>query len=261
MKIPEDYIDFLYWFKEKTEKYWNELDYEDENYNESENQQWIGLKEEEIFEIEDKYKISFSYEHREFLKVLHDFDTVEGYENVNHNDIEKEDWPHFMNWKCDAQVKYYLNWPYKLILEDVKKHRYWLKSWGKRPESEIEIENFFNNKYSQAPKLLPIYSHRFVVNVPDQIESPVLSIMGIDTVHYGWSMKDYLLKEFGGSLDIYEEFYDEEYKGLDIRDTKEYDQYRKKMWSLNKKKKIPFWSEVMSQLNSNYPYRYFDEMK
>lgn len=74
-QIPENLIDFLYWVKERTERFWsldpkttsNDFVCEDWIYG----AKWIGLSEPEIDAIEAKYSIKFTAEHRAFLKILH----------------------------------------------------------------------------------------------------------------------------------------------------------------------------------------------
>lgn len=48
----------------------------------------------------------------------------------------------------------------------------------------------------QDAKLVPIYSHRFVLCEHDHERSLVLSLDGTDTIVYGASLKEYLEKEF-----------------------------------------------------------------
>lgn len=48
----------------------------------------------------------------------------------------------------------------------------------------------------QEARLVPIFSHRFIVCEPDLERSVVLSIHGIDAIVYGSSLQEYLNKEF-----------------------------------------------------------------
>ena len=90
MKIPEDYIEFLYWFKTETETYWEikPNSKADDYLNESwiRGAKWVGLEEDEIEKIESKYNISFSSEHKEFLKILHALDKNHPVEFYDDND-------------------------------------------------------------------------------------------------------------------------------------------------------------------------------
>ena len=251
MKIPEDYIEFLYWFKTETETYWEikPNSKADDYLNESwiRGAKWVGLEEDEIEKIESKYNISFSSEHKEFLKILHALDKKHPVEFYDDNDeICVEEDSFFYNWLIDEQeIKDTLSWPYREIFHDVKKG-VWLKSWKERPKSENEIEKIFSDWYNKAPKLIPIHAHRFVVSGLDEIKSPVLSVWGTDTIVYGWSMKHYLLNELEGYLDLFESVYDDDDKSWHSKPIKELQEFQNKEWELAKKKVIPYWSELIN---------------
>ena len=60
---------------------------------------WIGLDESKIESIEEKYGITFTPEHKAFLKILHTIDRKRPVEYYNENDelfIKNE--PYFYNW-------------------------------------------------------------------------------------------------------------------------------------------------------------------
>jgi hypothetical protein len=63
--------------------------------------------------------------------------------------------------------------------------------------SEIATD-LLNNGFDlkDSAKLLPIYSHRYVVCDLDQRSSTVLSICGTDAIIYGDCLRDYLQNEF-----------------------------------------------------------------
>ncbi len=251
MRIPDNYIEFLYWFKATTETHWenmsksNASDYKDDDW--IINAKWIGLEETEIENIERKYNIVFTSEHKEFLKILHTIDKkrpVEYYDSKNETYVKQK--PYFYNWLLDdEEIRHFFDWPYRTILSDVK-NTSWLKSWGERPKSEAEIEKVFSEWYHKAPKLIPIHAHRFVVSIVDEIKSPVLSVWGADTIVYGWSMKHYLLNELGKYLDLHKSVYDEEDKLWYPEPIKELQDFMNKERTIGESKGIPFWDELIS---------------
>ncbi len=158
IQIPENFTEFLYWIKERTELFWsidpntstNDFVCEDWIYG----AKWIGLSESEIDKIEIKYSIKFTSEHREFLKILHTIDRKEKLDYTNSfekdNEILIEEVPFFYNWLIDeVEIRERINWPFKTIYEDVVgENDVWLKSWGKRPNSEIEIKKIYTDWFS-----------------------------------------------------------------------------------------------------------------
>lgn len=130
MKIPEDYIEFLYWVKEQTEAYWSELDCEEWIYG----AKWLGLEESAIDDIEQEFGVKFTWHHKQFLKILHTIDRKEPIKYYGNSsdgyDFKYVDTPFFYNWNTDKEeIQKYLKWPYETILADVLgAKRVWLKS-------------------------------------------------------------------------------------------------------------------------------------
>ncbi|MBD0403712.1 hypothetical protein [Flammeovirga sp. EKP202] len=94
LEIPEDYIAFLYWVKERTENFWSinpehsEADFVCEKWIYG--AKWIGLSDEEIDAIEHRYNISFTPEYRQFLKILHTIDKKDTIEYKSSVDKDAE---------------------------------------------------------------------------------------------------------------------------------------------------------------------------
>jgi len=246
--IPEDYIDFLYWFKDQTESKWQEEALrEDESKSWLYGGKWVGLDEKHIPQIESKYGVIFSEEHKAFLKILHSVDKKKPEEYYNEQDeIVVEHDPYFFNWLLDeSKIQARQKWPFEQILADLKRG-HWLKEWGDRPSSHEEIETYFRQWYNQAPKLIPIFGHRCVVSdwQGENGESPVLSIWGTDTIIYGWGIQDYLIHELGEYLDICVPVYDEEYEEWIY----EYSPSTKALLAQIRTqiRPIPYWQEILN---------------
>lgn len=52
-------------------------------------------------------------------------------------------------------------------------------------------------RYYKAPKLVPIYSHRYMPFITEDDNIPVFSIMQSDIIYYGENLISYLEVEFG----------------------------------------------------------------
>ncbi len=255
MNIPENITEFLFWIKERTELVWsinpktssNDFVCEDWIYG----AKWVGLSLKEIDEIEIKYSVKFSNDHREFLRILH---TIDRKEKIVHSETFEEDSktiveerPFFYNWiKDEKEISEIIKWPYETIYQDIiGVNKVWLKSWGKRPKSEIEIKNIFTNWYEKAPKLIPIHGHRFVVSESKLKFNPVLSIWGSDIIVYGWNLRSYLLNELKEHLDIQEYIYNEDDKCYYSELIGEVQTIFNEDYKFDENKDIPYWKELI----------------
>ncbi|SFP01504.1 hypothetical protein SAMN05428949_7180 [Chitinophaga sp. YR627] len=257
--IPEDYNEFFYWVKERTETFWSKS--KSSNNTEGypcpewvEGAKWIGMTNEQIDSIEAKYGITFMPAHRAFLHILHTIDRKEVNEYEEGGETQTYQRSFFYNWLEDEdEIVSKLDWPYRTIFEDVSPSKgVWLESWGARPASVEEKERIFADWYAKAPKLLPLTSHRFLVSQAGLADRPVLSVYGSDTIIYGWDLRLYLLNEITDHLDLYMPVFDEE-------DQCYYAEYRdelRKVFDLAQQKlpgkDIPYWKELILYWSSGW---------
>ena len=248
VKIPEIYTELLLWIKETTEEYWSEKPLtmgDGSDCIDWIGAKWVGLTDNQIDEIEHKYSIKFMPEHREFLKILHTIDRKEKYKDSDGEIIAS---PYFYNWLEDeTEINEKLNWVFETILFDVNKSRFWLKSWGKRPDSEEDRKIIFSNWFSKTPKLIPITAHTFLVSDIELQDRPLLSVWGSDTVVVGWNLRNYLLSEFCYFLGLTHSIYicKPDYEGYDWENIPEYETFRLKESELSKSKTIPYFEELI----------------
>ena len=163
-----------------------------------------GLTVEEIAKIEDVYKISFPRSLKKFLMTA--------------LPISKG----FYKWRNFEQdnvvfIKKIISIPTEEI-DELAEEVYWCDDWGEEPESEKDIASIVRERLKKAPKLLPIYGHRYIPMCSED-NPPILSVQGTDIIYYGESLEDYLKVEFGGK-----------------------EQEQIEFSSINP---IPFWSDIM----------------
>lgn len=207
-RIPDDLAEFFHWVKRITEANWAEkpdpiaLRGWSESHDESFwGAKWApGLTPDEIDALEIKWGIHFPPDMRLFLEILHCVD------RPDFEDVQK-DWEStekvrearhlFYNWRTqDAEIEARLKWPFETIFQDIRGlNRFWMRFWGQRPESNGEKAEILRTWLAQAPTLIPIFGHRFVVGSPIMADNPVLSVMGTDIIVYGWDLRFYLLHE------------------------------------------------------------------
>lgn len=212
MNIPVDFTEFLYWIKERTEKFWsvNDEGYYSKGFYGA---KWQPLSEEQINSIELKYSVRFTSEHREFLRILHAIDKKEIIEyEEEEGKIITEQHTFFYNWLEDEQeILKVMKEPYLWMSDDVESvNRVWLKSWGIKPKSAEKRKEIFDEWFSNVPDLLPLTGTRFIVSDENLRFKPILSIWGSDIVIMDWDFRTYLLNEIRSHLDIYIEVFDEE---------------------------------------------------
>lgn len=94
----------------------------------------------------------------------------------------------------------------------------WSDEWGEEPESKEERIYKIRENMKKAPKLIPIFSHRYMP-LCTMRKYPILSVHGIDIVYYGENLDQYIEVEFGNKRQEALE-----YSGMEY---------------------IPFWSDLM----------------
>ncbi|WP_024294764.1 hypothetical protein [Lacrimispora indolis] len=107
----------------------------------------------------------------------------------------------FYNWKDFSlsnieHIKSALKRPENDLIELVDEV-YWCDDWGEEPLDENEKAEVINNFLKTAPKLIPIFTHRYLPSYPDNKSNPVFSIHGTDVIYYGNDLLSYLQIEFG----------------------------------------------------------------
>src|SRR6185437_5310934 len=105
---------------------------------------------------------------------------------------------HFPNWRSgdETEIRERLGWPLHGCLFDVEHSDFWLPEWGKRPEMLSDAFTIVTEMIAEAPKLIPIYSHRFIPEEPSEAGNPIFSVYQMDIIYYGFDLDDYLRHEF-----------------------------------------------------------------
>lgn len=140
-----------------------------------------GLTVEEIAKIQDTYKIVFPKSLKEFLTIA--------------LPISKG----FYNWRNFEQdnvrfIKEIINRPIEDV-DELAEEVYWCDDWGKEPENEMQIALIVRERLKSAPRLIPIYAHRYIPMIPED-NPPIISIHDIDIIYYGENLEDYFKVEF-----------------------------------------------------------------
>ena len=142
-----------------------------------------GLSNQEFTEIESAYHVCFPPDLRALLQLS--LPMGEG----------------FPNWRgSQAALQTILSWPVEGICFDIESNAYWFPFWGPRPAELADALAVAREALAQAPRLIPIYKHRYIPAEPKAAGNPVLSVYRTDITHYGNDLPDYLNREFGVPL-------------------------------------------------------------
>lgn len=138
-----------------------------------------GLTESELVAIEKKYGFAFDRDHRELLSLA--LPLGKGW--VDWRQAPTEDIQHRLDWPTDG------------VIWDVHNNDFWPKRWGRRPADDAKAEQIARRKLRKVPRLIPIYSHRFMAAGPSKGSAPVFSVMQTDVVYYGENLPSYVAHE------------------------------------------------------------------
>jgi hypothetical protein len=144
-----------------------------------------GLTEDELLKIEKQFEIYFPPDLKLFLQT--GLPASQG----------------FVNWRLglkseeeSSKIISSLNWPLNGMIFDIKSNDFWFDQWGDKPENHYDRINLATEFYFTYPKLIPIYSHRYIPSQPYKSGNPVFSVNQMDIIYYGFDLASYLAKEF-----------------------------------------------------------------
>jgi len=98
--------------------------------------------------------------------------------------------------KDDDRIMKMLALPLDGILWDVENAGLWWPEWGSRPPTENERAEIVGRIVADAPKLIPLYGHRFIPEEPSERGNPIFSVHQSDIIYYGSDLTNYLIREF-----------------------------------------------------------------
>ena len=103
------------------------------------------------------------------------------------------------DWRNEAAIRKMLSWPLETLLFDVENNKMWWPEWGEKPALAKFRKEIMQKVVLNAPRLIPLISHRFLPEMPNEAGNPVFSVYGIDTIYYGENLEDYFERELSPS--------------------------------------------------------------
>jgi hypothetical protein len=89
-------------------------------------------------------------------------------------------------------------WPFEGFWFDVQHNDIWWPDWGPKPARPADQHDRLEAIIAAAPKLIPLYSHRYMPAEPHERGNPVFSVYQTDIICYGADLHDWLERERGG---------------------------------------------------------------
>ncbi len=145
-----------------------------------------GISNDEFAKIQEIYGIEFPKDLKILLK--------------NFIPLSPDDDYGFPNWRdfSDNNVKKLkerISQPIKRILNDVE-YGFWCYQWGEKPDNLQDALDIAKAQMELVPKMIPIYSHRYIPQYKSEKSIPVFSTVGRDTIVFGKNVFEYLFREF-----------------------------------------------------------------
>ena len=154
-----------------------------------------GLTDAEFDQVEAEFGFEFADDHRAFLAaglpLSVPYDDPPGVFRTY-----RDPWPDWRGGDPDV-LRERLGWPVEGVLFDVQNNSYWHDSWGERPEERRQALDVARRHLAEAPKLVPIYGHRFLPAGRGGHGHLVMSMWQTDIICYGADLADYIQREFG----------------------------------------------------------------
>ncbi len=138
-----------------------------------------GLTESEIETVEGKFCFRFPPDLRSFLMAAIPFWNSPRWRSGN-----------------ESEIREWFDLPLQGILFDVEQSAFWLPEWGERPKRLSDALEVATLRVREAPKLIPLITHRFIPESPHESGNPVFSVHQTDIIYYGFDLEDYFRHEF-----------------------------------------------------------------
>jgi hypothetical protein len=78
------------------------------------------------------------------------------------------------------------------------------------PSSIEDRDQKFRSIFLQAPKLIPVFGHRYIPEKPNEAGNPIFSVYQMDVICYGANLEDYIARETHPSVEMGNPSFDRE---------------------------------------------------
>ena len=209
-------VAFLEWFRSTTERNWAAWQaryFEGTEYAAfgsapwQQHARWLdGLSDDAIDSLERTWSVRYPPDLRLFLRRLHAADRPPPVPSIRLVSVPPVQAPFFhyfgfYNWSLDTDaLRWAFAWPLDGLYWDLEYADLWHDSWGRRYTDLDDRKKRVAELVAQAPRLIPLLGHRYLLAEPCRAGNPVLSVYQSDIVVYGGNLRDYLFAEFANFL-------------------------------------------------------------
>ncbi len=160
-------------------------------------------REDEIDALEATHGLTFPPDHRAFLALLGGTNAPAVRYAFGAADLERVgDCRVFPDWLSDGTVVAdAADDLLRGILFDVEQNDLWLEDWGPRPDDEAARGDGVARRLAEAPTLIPLHGHRYLVEGLELSPAPVLSVVQSDVILYATSIEHCLAADFPALCD------------------------------------------------------------
>jgi hypothetical protein len=95
----------------------------------------------------------------------------------------------------DSVIRDSLDWPLESFWFDVQHNNAWWPDWGEKPTKPKQQYEKLGTIFAEAPKLIPVFGHRYIPEEPIEAGNPVFSVYQMDVIIYGANLEDYIYRE------------------------------------------------------------------
>lgn len=96
----------------------------------------------------------------------------------------------------DKIIRQMLDWPADSFCFDAEYNpKSWWPEWGPLPTELEERFRIVRQKIAEAPRLIPVFGHRYIPEQPQESGNPVFSVYQMDVIYYGANLTDYIMRE------------------------------------------------------------------
>ena len=147
-----------------------------------------GLDEAELSRAEEMVNIRFPASLREVLRL--------GLP-VGWGDYPPDLFPRWNDFTAEnvERLRDWIEQPVQWLKRDVDRNGFWADSWGAKPEDAEKTTARFDEIAAQAPRLIPLFGHRFTVSGTFSDDPPIFSSVGMDTIRYGSNFDGWIRAE------------------------------------------------------------------
>ena len=103
----------------------------------------------------------------------------------------------YPNWRAPEtpEIAQVLAWPFDGIAFDIEHNAFWWPAWGERPSQLTDAFAVARRHIAAAPRLIPVFGHRYLPAFPSEAGNPVFSVYQTDVIYYGRNLSDYWARE------------------------------------------------------------------